>query len=56
MFWKNIEQLESLLQTNGFQSSNFSPRAWTIANMSDEVSARYLLKVIHEHSVQNKNS
>lgn len=45
--WKNIHEFEIVLKNITSQLGLFNPRNWVLRNMSDEVSAQLLLKIIN---------
>jgi hypothetical protein len=44
--WKNFDELEGLVKSIKDLLPAFSPREWVLQNMSDEVSAQLLLKIV----------
>lgn len=46
VFFKNNDELYSLLQDWRLKKLSFSPRSWVVDNMSDEISSRNLLSLI----------
>lgn len=50
LFWKNIEELKTLLSDFYKNIEHTSPREWTLQHMTDEVCAQYLLNIINTGS------
>lgn len=44
--WKNLNELEALLQQKEYALKNASPRKWVLENMTDSISAQLILSII----------
>lgn len=50
--WKTLEQLASAVREVLASPSSFAPRAWVLANMTDEVCARALYAIVRRAAVE----
>jgi len=46
--WRNLSELETLLQSMDKLLPQFSPREWVLTHMTDEISVRILIEIIND--------
>lgn len=54
-FFRDIDQFEQVIR-GGFNPHDFTPRKWVLENLSDEQSARWLLREIDNFFYKEKNN